>query len=205
MVLTGNLSLLNEIEKDEKHRKLIQNILEATKLMGNTIEELKDLSPDFVSKKEPVNLVEIAKKSLDFLINGTKIVYEISTEEPLSMVYGDSGQIYRIFQNIIVNAKQAMGEEGKIILRLKNLFNEGEILGLSKGKFVFISITDIGPGIPEEYIDKIFDPFFTIKKEGKGLGLSIVRNIIEKIGGKIEVESKLGEGTTFKIYLPALE
>jgi len=205
MVLTGNLSLLNEIEKDEKHRKLIQNILEATKLMRNTIDELKDLSPDFVSKKEPVNLVEITKKSLEFLLNGTKIVYEIHTEEPLSIVYGDSGQIYRIFQNIIVNAKQAIGDDGKIILRFKNLFNDGKISGLSKGKFVFINISDTGPGIPQEYIDKIFDPFFTMKKEGKGLGLSIVKNIIEKMGGKIEVESKLSEGTTFNIYLPALE
>ena len=205
MVLTGNLSLLNEIEKDEKHRKLIQNILEATKLMRNTIEELKDLSPDFVSKKEPVNLVEIAKKSLEFLLSGTKIVYEIHTEEPLSMVYGDSGQIYRIFQNIIVNAKQAMGEEGKISVTMKNIFNNGEIPYLSKGKFILVMISDTGPGIPQEYIDKIFDPFFTMKKEGKGLGLSIVKNIIEKMGGKIEVESKLGAGTTFKIYLSALE
>jgi len=174
-------------------------------LMRNTMDELKDLSPDFVSKKEPVNLVEIAKKSLEFLLNGTKIIYEISTEEPVSMVYGDSGQIYRIFQNIIVNAKQAIGEEGKIIVRLKDLFNDGKISGLPKGKFVFISISDTGSGIPEEYIDKIFDPFFTMKKEGKGLGLSIVKNIIEKMGGKIEVESKIGIGTTFKIYLPALE
>lgn len=205
MVLTGNLSLLNEIEKDEKHRKLIKNILEATKLMRNTIEELKDLSPDFVSKKEPVNLVEIAKKSLEFLLSGTKIVYEIHTEEPLSMVYGDSGQIYRIFQNIIVNAKQAMGEEGKISVTMKNIFNNGEIPYLSKGNFILVMISDTGPGIPQEYIDKIFDPFFTMKKEGKGLGLSIVKNIIEKMDGKIEVESKLGAGTTFKIYLSALE
>lgn len=205
MVLTGNLSLLNEIEKDEKHRKLIKNILEATKLMRNTIEELKDLSPDFVSKKEPVNLVEIAKKSLEFLLSGTKIVYEIHTEEPLSMIYGDSGQIYRIFQNIIVNAKQAMGEEGKISVTMKNIFNNGEIPYLSKGKFILVMISDTGPGIPQEYIDKIFDPFFTMKKEGKGLGLSIVKNIIEKMDGKIEVESKLGAGTTFKIYLSALE
>jgi|GEM_PF-671247 len=205
MVLMGNLSLLNEIEKDEKHRKLIQNILEATKLMRNTIEELRDLSPDFVSKKEPVNLVEIAKKSLEFLLNGTKIVYELDVEKPLSNIYADRGQVYRIFQNIIVNAKQAMGQEGKIIVTMKNIFNNGEIPGLSKGKFIFVSISDTGGGIPDEYIDKIFDPFFTMKKEGKGLGLSIVRSIIEKMDGKIEVESKIGIGTTFKIYLSALE
>ena len=88
---------------------------------------------------------------------------------------------------------------------LKDFFNDGEILGLPKGKFVFVSISDTGPGIPEEYIDKVFDPFFTMKMEGKGLGLNIVKGIIEKMGGKIEVESKIGAGTTFNIYLPALE
>ena len=205
MILTGNLSLLNEIEQDEKHHKLMKNILEATKLMKNTIEELKDLSPDFVPKKKPVNLIEIAKKSLKFLLDETKIVYEIHAKEPISKVYGDSGQIYRVFQNIIINAKQAMGQEGKIIVRLKDFFNDGEILGLPKGKFVFVSISDTGPGIPEEYIDKVFDPFFTMKMEGKGLGLNIVKGIIEKMGGEIEVESKIGAGTTFNIYLPALE
>lgn len=203
--LTGNLSLLKEIEKDEKKKIIILRMLEATKIMGNIIEELKDLSPDFVSKKEEVNIIQIAQNCLEFILNGTNIKFNLKTKEPLSKIYANPGQIYRIFQNIIVNAKQAMQNVGNIEVNIKNIFNEGQIIGFPKGKFILIEIADTGPGIPPEYVDKIFDPFFTMKKEGKGLGLSIVKNIIEKLGGKIEVESTPGKGTIFKIFLPVLE
>ncbi|GAB5047295.1 ATP-binding protein [Thermodesulfovibrio sp. TK110] len=205
MVLTGNLSLLKELETSEDKKKNIEKMIEATKMMNMIVEQLKDLSPDFISKREKINIEDIARSSATFILNGTKINFTIESAPSLFYVYADSAQLYRVFQNILMNARQAMENTGTIKVSLQNLINHGEIKDLRKGNYVCITITDSGPGIPEEYIDKIFDPFFTMKKEGKGLGLSIVKSIIEKMGGKIKVESKAGRGTTFRIYIPASE
>lgn len=205
MVLTGNLSLLRELETSEDKKRNIEKMLEATKMMSTIIEQLRDLSPDLVSKREKISVEDIVKTSAAFVLGESKINYTIESEPSLLPIYADSAQLYRVFQNILMNAKQAMNNEGDIRIQLKNINNDGEIRDLKKGKYVCITITDSGPGIPHEYIDKIFDPFFTMKKEGKGLGLSIVKSIVEKMEGKIEVESTVGKGTTFRIYIPASE
>lgn len=204
-VLTGNLSLLKELEQSEKNKQFIEKMLESTKMLSQTVQQLQDLSPDFTAKKEKLNIENSIKTSADFVLSETNIKFNIEAEPSLAAVYANASQLYRVFQNLFLNARQAMGNEGSITVKLQNYINRGEIKDLPVGKYVYISITDTGGGIPEEYIDKIFDPFFTLKKEGKGLGLNIVKSIIEKLGGKIEVESKLGVGTTFKIYIPALE
>ncbi len=103
----------------------------------------------------------------------------------------DSDQIQQVLVNVITNAVQAMPEGGKLAI------------GARKGnEFVEMKITDTGCGIPEEAIDKIFDPLFTTKAKGIGLGLAVCRSIIERHQGIIEVESKVGKGTTFTIKLP---
>lgn len=205
MVLTGNLSLLKELEKSEDRKEKIEIMFEVTKIMNSIIEQLKDLSPDFIFKKEKTNIQDIVKNSTEFVLNGTEIKFTIESEPSVLPVYADAAQLYRVFQNIITNSRQAIQDKGEIKIKIQNYINQGEVKDLKKGNYVCVTITDSGPGIPEEYIDKIFDPFFTMKKEGKGLGLSIVKSIIEKTGGKIEVESHLGRGTTFKIFIPASE
>ncbi|GLI54335.1 ATP-binding protein [Thermodesulfovibrio yellowstonii] len=203
MVLTGNLSLLKELEKSEDKKENIEIMLEVTKIMNTIIEQMKDLSPDFILKKEKLNVEDIVKSSTEFVLNGTEIEFTIESEPSILPVYADAAQLYRVFQNIIMNSRQAMEDKGNIKIKIQNYINNGEIKDLKKGNYVCLTITDSGPGIPKEYIDKIFDPFFTMKKEGKGLGLSIVKNVIEKSGGKIEVESISDIGTTFRIYIPA--
>lgn len=203
MVLTGNLSLLKELEKSEDKKEKIDIMLEVTKIMNTIIEQMKDLSPDFILKKEEINIENIVKNSAEFVLNGTEIEFVIESEPSILPVYADAAQLYRVFQNVIMNSKEVMKDKGNIKIKIQNYINNGEIKDLKKGNYVCLTMTDSGPGIPKEYIDKIFDPFFTMKKEGKGLGLSIVKNVIEKSGGKIEVESLLGIGTTFRIYIPA--
>lgn len=204
-VLTGNLSLLRETIVEEKNKKIIERMLESTKSMANIIEELRDLSADYVTKREYVDIVRIINNCLEFILDGTNIKFRVSYDDPLPKIYANSGQIYRIFQNLVVNAKQAMKNEGEIEISIKEIFNKGDIKGIFQGKYLQVILKDNGPGIPPEFLDKIFDPFFTLKREGKGLGLSIVKNILEKLGGTIQVESELGRGTTFKIYIPVSE
>ncbi|MEN2994025.1 MAG: ATP-binding protein [Thermodesulfovibrio sp.] len=203
MVLTGNLSLLKELETSSEKRKKIEIMLEIIKTMNTIIQNLKDLSPDFIIRKEKINIVEIVKNSAEFVLSGTDVKYTIESEPKVFSIYADKTQLYRVFQNIITNCKQAMQNKGNIQIKIQNYINQFETDDWKKGNYVCITIKDSGPGIPPEYIDKIFDHVFTMKKGGRGLGLTIVKNIIEKLKGKIEVESILGEGTTFKIYIPA--
>jgi signal transduction histidine kinase len=103
----------------------------------------------------------------------------------------DADQIRQVFINIATNAIQAMPEGGKLTTDAR----KGD-------KFVEVTICDTGDGIPDDVIEKIFDPLFTTRAKGIGLGLAVCKSIIERHGGAIEVESKVGEGTTFTIKLP---
>ncbi|MCS7202934.1 MAG: ATP-binding protein [Thermodesulfovibrio sp.] len=201
MVITGNLSILKEILKEEKYKKYVDTMLNSTKIMSDVLQEFEALSSDLVYKKEKINIESILRQTLDVVLSGSRINYSVENFS-LSQIYADSRQIYRIFQNIILNAKQAMKDEGSISVKIEEILNEGQISELSKGKYILVKIEDTGPGIPEEYIDRIFEPFFTLNKKGRGLGLSIVKSLIEKLNGKITVESKIGIGTKFNIYFP---
>ncbi|MCX8011318.1 MAG: ATP-binding protein, partial [Ignavibacteria bacterium] len=108
-------------------------------------------------------------------------------------IYVDSDQIQQVFINLIINASEAMPRGGT--LNIKTEFVE-------QGKFIKVTFTDTGSGIPEHIKERIFDPFFTTKENGTGLGLSISYGIIEQHHGQINLESKIGEGTTFEILLP---
>jgi two-component system cell cycle sensor histidine kinase/response regulator CckA len=119
----------------------------------------------------------------------------------------DEGQISQVLQNLVINAKEAMPMGGAIEVKAENVTEEDDAPGElfpRKGAYVVVSIKDHGIGIPEEYIDKIFDPYFTTKQKGSGLGLATTYSIIKKHGGFIRAKSHLGIGTTFTIHLPAV-
>lgn len=125
---------------------------------------------------------------------------------PETFINGDSGQLSQAFLNIILNAVQAMPSGGEIIVKS----DIGEVLKLGQiqtkpSPTVFVEITDNGPGIPEENLKNLFDPFYTTKVSGTGMGLAITLRIIEEHGGSIKVRSVVGKGTTFLILLPKIE
>ena len=133
------------------------------------------------------------------LNHGTRLIKNFSPNLP--KIWGDANQLEQVFLNLISNARDAMG---KVDRKRELTMSTGLIL--RKGwNDMEISFKDTGSGIPEENLDKIFEPFFSTKQVGKGtgLGLSICYGIIEAHGGRIEVESKLDEGTTFRVILPA--
>ena len=145
------------------------------------------------------------KDSTAFALRGTDIRYEYDMPADLWPVDVDLGQISQVVQNIVLNARQAMPNGGTIKISCSNTHPEQEksvVLQQNK-KFIQVKIADSGSGMPAELIDNIFDPYFTTKKEGSGLGLSICHSIIDKHQGYIYVQSKQGTGTTFTFYLPA--
>lgn len=127
------------------------------------------------------------------LVNrGLQIEQDLAANLPMAPI--DAGQIKQVLLNLIKNAMQAMTRHGKLTLAT----------GVT-GEGVWVSVADTGGGIPQEKINQIFQPFFTTKKKGTGLGLMIVQRIVREHGGRIEVESHLGTGTTFRIWLPLHE
>jgi CheY-like chemotaxis protein len=129
---------------------------------------------------------------------------EFKIPEDLWPVEADEPQIHQVFDNIVTNARQSMPEGGVIRIKAKNMYIKAlSESPLKKGKYVLISIEDQGGGIPEKYLLKIFDPFYTTKQKNTGLGLSSSYSVIKNHGGHISVSSQLGIGTTFHIYLPA--
>jgi len=109
-----------------------------------------------------------------------------------------------VISNLVINADQAMNGSGQVTIGAVNLvINDGESLPLQPGNYVKISVSDQGPGIPRENLSKIFDPYFTTKENGSGLGLSVVYSVVRNHGGHLTAHSQQGKGATFVVYLPA--
>jgi signal transduction histidine kinase len=160
----------------------------------------------------PWEISKLLEETIDLLTHspmfhdGIHVIRSQAPEEIKAMI--DSDQMKQVFWNLLINAAQAMSDGGDIRIRIEK---GKHALGgknvpwslLNKGKgWVRISISDSGQGIPPEEREKIFEPFFTTKETGTGLGLSIVHRIIENHHGIIKVESDVGKGSTFTIFLP---
>ena len=152
-----------------------------------------------------VALGGVIRESVAFAMHDAGgVVTEFQVPDDLWPVDADEGQLGQVINNLALNAVQAMGQRGLLRIVARNV--EPGVLsvgGLAGRAAVHVQLVDTGPGIPAESLSKIFDPFFTTKAKGTGLGLATVYSIVKKHGGHIHVESKLGLGTTFDVYLPA--
>ncbi len=190
--------ILENIEKAaEQGAALTSQILAFSR--GKTRENMEILNINEVIE----NFTRMFRRVLD-----RKIEIEKQLAKNLKNVKADRNQIEQILMNLSVNARDAMPEGGKIIYKSYNVRvrkHAPHYLSpkLEKGEYVCLEVRDTGMGIPPEYLDRIFDPFFSSKKtKGTGLGLSVVYGIVKGHKGVIDVSSRLGEGTTFRIYLP---
>jgi PAS domain S-box-containing protein len=158
--------------------------------------------------KKTASIGTLIHDTVTFSIRGSNIKADFDMTEDLWPVEVDSGQISQVVNNLAINAEQAMPAGGKLSVRCENFFLAEETSALASlrvGKYVRITVQDEGIGIPEEYLKKIFDPYFTTKPKGSGLGLATSYSIVKNHDGLITVESKVGAGSLFSIYLPATE
>lgn len=154
--------------------------------------------------KETASISRLIEESSLSVLQGSKSRCEFSIAEDLWPVEADPGQISQVISNIVINANQAMPEGGIIRITAENLMPEKiHEIPVKPGRYIRISIKDQGMGIAEKHLSKIFDPYFTTKNEGSGLGLAAAYSIIKKHSGHISVDSLMGAGTTFHVYLPA--
>jgi CheY-like chemotaxis protein len=156
--------------------------------------------------KELISVARLVTETGSFACRGANVRCEFSLPDNLWAVNADPSQLGQVSHNLVINAIQAMPTGGVITIQGENLVVEaGNDLPLDPGKYVKISIQDQGLGIPAEYLPRIFDPYFTTKQMGSGLGLATSYSIIKAHQGHIAVESTLGKGTIFQVYLPAAE
>ncbi|HVY26405.1 MAG TPA: PAS domain S-box protein [Polyangiaceae bacterium] len=150
------------------------------------------------------SLAACVKRCSDFALSGSNVKVELELGPELWSAEFDENQLAQAFDNILINAKQAMPAGGFLRVTGRNVdAQQGPALELAPGRYVRLSFCDQGPGIPETIVERIFDPFFTTKAEGSGIGLTAAYAILKKHDGHIEVESRLGVGTTFHVWLPA--
>ena len=207
-VLTFTSLLRKKMPDQSQDAEDLDLVIRETKRCASIIRRLLDFSREKVPEKKRANLNHLVEDTVRFVERSAALQQiEITTDlDPdLPEILADSDLIKQVIMNILVNAKQAIEENGSI--RVQTHLHNGRKMpesGNQRIPAVEISIRDTGCGIPEANLQRIFDPFFTSKEVGKGtgLGLSVSYGIVKSHGGEIKVESTVGEGTTFRIYLP---
>jgi PAS domain S-box-containing protein len=199
-----NLALLDEMLLLTT-RKRLEEAEKASVRAKDLTQQLLTFSRGGDPVKETAPLDTVIRDSAQFVLHGDAVACDFTIPSDLWLVDIDKGQISQVIQNMVLNGCHAMPDGGTIRIVCENIQNADAAITpfVQAGEFVRITIRDTGSGISGDMIDKIFDPYFTTKKEGSGLGLAICQSIISKHKGHISVASKLGDGTTFTIYLPA--
>ncbi|OGP18343.1 MAG: hypothetical protein A2V21_309195 [Deltaproteobacteria bacterium GWC2_55_46] len=203
--ILGNVSVAkNYVRPDDQVAAILDSIEKSAMKTKSLTKQLLTFSKGGEPVKEPASIEQIVRDSAELVLRGSNVVCDYSFPEGLCPVEADQGQLSQVVNNIILNAMHAMPDGGKIKIAAVNTeVDEFSALPLKPGRYIKTAFRDFGVGIPAKLLSKIFDPFFTTKKKASGLGLSVTYSIIKKHKGHIEVDSKVGEGTIFSLYLPA--
>ncbi len=210
-VILGNISLTKTMLTDSPQvTGMLTEAEKATEKATHLSNQLLTFSKGGSPVKSVENIAGIVKESSAFVTTGSNVVCEIKASDDLWDTEVDKNQIFRAIQAVVLNSKEAMEDGGVVDISIENVeFSDDdkrkEFLKLSKGKHLQINIKDQGCGIPEENLSKVFDPFFSTKMVGSGLGLMTALSIVEKHNGAIDIKSELKKGTSIDIYLPATE
>lgn len=202
----GNISLA-KLFVDDKH-KAYKALVGAEKASVRATELARQLLT-FARGGEPVkkvvSLLNLVNESVSLVLHGSNVKSSVDIPDSVHAIEADEGQISQVFHNIIINATQSMPGGGTLTVSVQNeTLDSNNLMALPPGSYVCLTFTDAGCGISDADQKKIFDPYFTTKVNGTGLGLASTHSIIIKHGGHIGVSSKVGQGTTFTIHLPSI-
>ena len=205
--IVGNVSLARLIVgKENKAHKILEDMEKAALRAKDLTRQLLTFSKGGAPVKKTTSLANIIKESASFIASGSGARCDFSIADNLLMIEADEGQIGQVMHNLVLNAMQSMKEVGVVKITAENrLVVPSDKLPVKDGRYVRITVADTGSGISPENTARIFDPYFTTKEDGSGLGLATVYSIIRNHQGYITFESEAGRGTTFTIYLPAIE
>ncbi|OQX64195.1 MAG: hypothetical protein B5M56_00445 [Desulfococcus sp. 4484_241] len=196
--IKGFATYFKEKFKDsEEERKTAQTMIYEVERLNRAVTQLLEFSRPVSVELADVPVSELIEHSLRLVENDFKrkgIDYSVNIRSCRDKISTDRDRLNQILLNLYLNAVEAMDEGGRLAVT---------VLDGDDGKTVVIEVSDTGHGIREEHLDHIFDPYFTTRSTGTGLGLAIVYKLVETLGGKITVESAVGRGTVFRIYIPA--
>jgi signal transduction histidine kinase len=195
-------SLRRNLELSESEREDFEVISEEIRHIDTIVQNFLEFSrpPKLkMQKTSPSDVVDMAVQLLRHRLDTCNVQVELNRRERLPETFLDSDQLKEVLVNLMINASEAMRGGGLIAITEERTVVE------SMGSVLSISVSDNGPGIPESIQDKIFQPFFSTKEEGTGLGLGIASRIVEEHGGWLDLRSREGEGATFIINLPLKE
>ncbi len=156
--------------------------------------------------KKALAIDELLQGTCSFSLKGSNVKCQFDFSDNLWVIEADEGQLNQLFQNLTINADQAMPEGGLLNVKVENTnLSAGRFSSLPAGHYLKVIFSDDGIGVGERYVKKMFDPYFTTKKKGKGLGLAVAYSIVKKHNGLIYAKSKKSCGTDVFVYLPAVE
>lgn len=205
--LFGNLELIKiNAGKPEKIERYLKKSLSVFDRAKSLTQQLRAFSKGGSPQSSVVSLEKLLRGTVSFALTGSNISHHLEFDANLSHCWCDEAQISQVVENLVINAKQAMPQGGSLFVHALNVdLDATRSPYLPNGKYVKVSVKDTGPGIVPEVLPRIFDPFFSTKKMGQGLGLAMVYTILRKHDGAVHVETEQGVGTEFTFYLPASE
>ncbi len=214
MIISGYADMMREqLGSEDKHRKNLDEVLKAADRAASLTQQLLAFSRKQVLLPRIIDLNSVVDDSVKMIqrLIGEDIELNVLPGKPLWAVNADPGQIVQVFMNLCVNARDAMRNGGKLDIRTENVSFDAEAVrdrpALVPGNYTALVVSDTGTGMTMEVHAHLFEPFFTTKESGRGtgLGLSTVFGIVKQSGGYVWVESELGRGSSFTIYLPAVD
>ena len=202
--IIGNLSMAKISDNTEERNGFLENSETASLQIRSIAQQILTFSKGGEPARELIELEDLLVKAVPSSLHGSNIKAEFIIEDDIWQVKIDKEQIKQVIHNVVVNARQAMSGEGSIFVSIKNIqLTTGTKIPVAPGSYVQVSIGDQGSGIAAADQQKIFDPFYSTKSSGKGLGLAVSHSIIQKHHGHITFASHPNIGTTFSFLLPA--
>jgi PAS domain S-box-containing protein len=207
-ILTGILGYISFarmcVDSSHKSFKALGEAEKASRRAAQLAHQLLTFAKGGEPVKKRVSIPHLVHESVSLALRGSKVQEAVEFADSLHDIEADEGQLNQALNNIIINAVQSMPAGGTLSIKAANVtLDSTNIMGLTPGEYVRLTVADEGCGIGEEEQNKIFDPFFTTRPGGTGLGLTTAYSIISKHGGYINVHSVVGKGSTFTLYLPS--
>lgn len=193
------------VKKQRDPEKFLGSIQEAVKTATALTQQLLTFAKGGAPIKQTSSISELLQEASSFAVRGSQVRCELNLDEGLWCAEIDPGQISQVVHNLVINGAQAMPDGGTITISARNteVDDDHPVGELAPGSYIKVSVQDTGCGISPDDLARIFDPYFSTKPTGHGLGLTTTHSIIQKHGGHIAVESDPGKGSLFTLYLPA--
>jgi len=204
-VIMGNISLVqSDLLQSHPSLDFLTSAQSAALKATDLARQLLTFAKGGEPIKKAVSIGEFLEQTVRSLLHASRIEVQINIQTALWLTEIDPAQICQVIENLVRNAQESMPNGGVLQVGVQNSsLEDNQLYNLPAGKYVRFSILDTGCGISAEILPKIFDPYFTTKEAGNGLGLAICYSVIKKHGGWISVESQVGFGSSFTVYLPA--